>query len=41
MTVDIYKDYVMFEGKRIDRPSHIAPSDWIDWWEHATLCDGG
>jgi hypothetical protein len=33
MQVDIYMDYVMFCGQRINRPNHVSRSDWMRVWE--------
>lgn len=33
--VDIYPDYVIVFGQRVDRPSDIARSTWMKLWEMA------
>lgn len=33
--VTVYRDSVTIEGTRILRPSHIAPSQWLQMWERA------
>jgi hypothetical protein len=33
LMIDVYMDYVIIEGRRVDRPSHIARSIWISQWE--------
>jgi hypothetical protein len=33
MTIEIHMDYVLIEGHRINRPSRIARSQWILYWE--------
>lgn len=31
--IDIYTDYVMFCGQRIERPSSLSNVQWIKFWE--------
>jgi len=33
--IDIWPDYVMIEGQRVNRPSAISRSQWIRFWEQA------
>jgi hypothetical protein len=33
MRIDVYMDYVVVEGQRINRPSYIGRSAWMGWWE--------
>lgn len=33
LQVDIYQDYVIIEGQRVNRPKAIARSDWMKLWE--------
>ena len=35
MIIDIYMDYVIIEGQRVNRPSAIPRSRWIRFWEQA------
>jgi hypothetical protein len=32
--IDIYMDYVIAFGQRINRPSRISRSVWIEYWEY-------
>jgi hypothetical protein len=31
--IDVYMDYVVAFGQRIERPSRMARSQWIKYWE--------
>ena len=33
MNIDVEMDAVVIEGQRVVRPSHIARSVWMDYWE--------
>jgi hypothetical protein len=34
--IEIHMDYVVVEGVRIDRPSRLSRSQWVEFWEEAT-----
>lgn len=31
--IDIYPDYILWEGQRVARPMHWARSRWMAYWE--------
>lgn len=35
MTIEVWPHYVLIEGHRIDRPSRLSPSQWMDMWHTA------
>ena len=36
MIIDISPNFVVMEGSRWERPSHIAPGRWMEFWENKT-----
>jgi len=36
MIIDISPNFVVMEGSRWERPSHIAPGRWMEFWETKT-----
>lgn len=33
LSIEVYLNSVVIEGKVVDRPSRIAPSQWLSFWE--------
>jgi hypothetical protein len=33
LQIDINPDHIIFEGQRINKPSRISISEWLDFWE--------
>ena len=31
--IDVWPDYVMIDGQRVNRPSRISAVQWTDYWE--------
>ena len=31
--IEVAKDYVIIEGSRIERPTRMSPSRWLDFWD--------
>lgn len=36
--IDIYMDYVIAFGVRVNRPNRVSRSDWLDFWEGSKPC---
>jgi hypothetical protein len=32
--IQVWADYVLVFGKRIERPARMAPSQWMRFWEY-------
>jgi cytidylate kinase len=39
MKIEVYMDYVLIEGQRVNRPMRIARSNWMRYWEHLSWRD--
>lgn len=37
--VDKSYDHVVIFGQRIDRPSHMSPSQWLAFWDGGWTCE--
>lgn len=33
ISIDLYMDYVIIEGQRVNRPPRLARSVWMAFWE--------
>jgi len=40
MQIDISMDYVDINGTRVMRPARISRSEWLAYWEKATIPSG-
>jgi len=40
MIIEIYPDWVLINGVKVNRPSRIARSEWMKWWENTEWLNG-
>ena len=36
-TIEASSDSTNFEGVMLKRPSYVAPSEWLDFWEEVNI----
>jgi hypothetical protein len=35
LNVEIFLDYAVVEGVRIERPARVSRTNWVEFWEYA------